>query len=69
MTLSSRIAVATATLAVAIGGATPALASSMSKWSKAKCVSYAKKHKTSKGMAMTDANKVLKEHDCTQKVK
>lgn len=69
MTLSSRVAVAAATVAVAVGGATPAVAGSMSHWSKAKCKSYAKKYAKVKGSAMTKDNKTLKEHGCSQKVK
>ncbi len=69
MTLKSRIAVATATVAVAAGGITPALASSMTHWSNAKCEAYVKKYEKAKGMIMTDANKELKKWGCKQRVK
>ena len=69
MTLSRRFAVASATIAVAIGGATPALGSSMmTKWSTKQCKAYVKKWDKSMGMARTDYNKTLKEHSCKQRI-
>jgi len=69
MTLSRRIAVATATLAVAAGGVTPAVASSMSHWSTSQCKSYAKKYKGAKGSKLKAYNKNLKAHGCKVTIK
>ena len=69
MTLSSRIAVATATIAVAVSAATPALATSSTKWTKSECKAYVKKNDKAKGKTMTNDNKALKDHGCTEKVK
>lgn len=69
MTLSTRIAVAAATAAVALGGTVPAVASSKKHWSKSQCTSYAKKYEKAKGKIEKDANNYLKEHGCKQRVK
>jgi hypothetical protein len=69
MTPKSRIAVGAATLAVAAGGISPALASATTHWSNAKCEAYAKKYDKAKGMIMSDANKELKKYGCKQRVK
>jgi hypothetical protein len=69
MTLSKRIAVAGATIAVAVAGSAPALATSMTHWSKAECKAYAKKYDKAMGMKMSNDNKTLKDHGCSEKVK
>ena len=71
MTLSRRIAVTAATLALAVGGATPALATSMkmSHWSTSQCHKYANKYKGAKGTALKAYNNNLKDHACKYRIK
>lgn len=69
MTLSSRIAVAAATVAVAVGGVSPAVAGSMTHWSKSQCKSYYKKWDKAMGSKMTKYNKELKARGCSERIK
>lgn len=68
MKANSRIAVLAVTGAVAAAGSSaPALGAS--KWSHSKCVSYAKKYSHSSKSRKSAANKTLKGHGCTNRVK
>jgi hypothetical protein len=74
MVWTKRVAPLVAAAAIAAGGtALPATAATSTHWTKSKCTSYAakfaKKHPHATSKQKKAADKTLKKHGCTNKVK